>query len=215
MPSYKINYDVILDEMARQRPVVAKVEGIAREHFNLAKERLLDDFIKDPITEEINDGPLAENKSGTLDNKGNLFSYLGFPKGDNPIQPLYNLLSKIYFIRLTKVAKSGKVQRRFTFQTELPSNEEITNVTSLPWATGRSWALGIEKGISGFGQFLQKGLIRSPTLAKKLDKYFEKSSRSSQGLQIKIFGSQGRPGGFKPVQYLTKLFNNFRKDLRA
>ena len=75
----------------------------------------------------------------------------------------------------------------------LPSKQEIFAETPMPWATGRSWAEGIEKGISGFGQYLNTESI---------------SSRSGEGVQA---NTQIRKGKFKNTQYISALLNKYVK----
>ena len=65
----------------------------------------------------------------------------------------------------------------------------------MPWATGRSWAKGIETGISGIGYYLKK----------------TKNSRSGLGIQSQTkIRSDIR---FKNTKYISDLINKFEKQL--
>ena len=67
----------------------------------------------------------------------------------------------------------------------------------MPWAVGRSWARGIETGISGLGYYLKK----------------TKNSRSGLGIQTTI--EQVRTGVmFKNSKYISDLINRFNKELK-
>ena len=61
----------------------------------------------------------------------------------------------------------------------------------MPWAPGLSWAEGIEKGISGLGNFLNKKTSKS---------------RSGQGIQIDF---SVRGGTFSTTSYMTKILEDF------
>ena len=61
--------------------------------FNKIKREMISEFLNHPITVEIKTGPYAENISGTLNGYGNLFSFIGFSDGDDPINPIEGLLN--------------------------------------------------------------------------------------------------------------------------
>ena len=65
----------------------------------------------------------------------------------------------------------------------------------MPWEGGRSWVLGIERGISGFGYYLYK-------------KFNE--GRSKEGIQTK---NKVRSSSFKKVRYMSEIINNFVKSI--
>ena len=78
-----------------------------------------------------------------------------------------------------------------------PTPEDIFAVTPLPWAQGRSWARGIEEGISNLGQYL----------------YTEsKSSRSGKGIQSK---NQVSGSSFSKTHYISKMIKDFQKDISS
>ena len=78
----------------------------------------------------------------------------------------------------------------------VPTAKEIFKVTPLPWATGRSWAKGIETGISGLGRYLNIDSSRS---------------RSGKGIQTK---KRQRVGKFNNTSYLSFLLNDYYKEIR-
>ena len=63
----------------------------------------------------------------------------------------------------------------------------------MPWANGRSWAKGIESGISGLGYLLKTGTA---------------ASRSGAALQSK---NKIRSGKYTPVPYISSFINKYKK----
>jgi hypothetical protein len=158
-----------------------------QNQFEQIKTEMIAEFMNHPVTEEIMNGANSSNISGTLsDRSGNLFSYIGFEANDNPIIPILDLLldTKVAFSNI----KSGAVLMKIT----IPSAESIFKKTPMPWASGRSWAKGIESGISGLGYYIQK---------------FNKG-RSEGGIQLKQKISSGK---FKNVPYISFIINKYSK----
>ena len=84
----------------------------------------------------------------------------------------------------------------------MPTPEDVWEVTPMPWADGRSWAKGIESGISGLNFYLsiQKAGIRA-------SKAFE-DSRSGTAIQSrKIISPSAR---FNPTQYISTLLKKYK-----
>lgn len=155
--------------------------------FNKIKREMLAEFRNHPITVEIKNGPFAENSSGTLGGYGNLFSFIGFDEGTDPTENIEGLLS------LTRIEYNREAKDGFIMTIYLPSKEEIFAETPMPWASGRSWAEGVERGISGFGRYLN---IESP------------SSRSGEGVQV---NGVIRTGKFKNTPYISALMSKYLK----
>lgn len=160
--------------------------------FNSAKKEMILEFMNHPVTKEIQAGPSAANTSGTLGGKGNLFSYIGFESSEDPIAPLLAVL-----LNRTKPSDDAAIfspsnKQLMLYVINIPTDEEITSASPLPFVSGRSWALGIEQGIPGFSNYLRH---------KKFN-----SSRSGTGIQAR---NSVRSGSFKPISYLTPIFANF------
>lgn len=171
--------------------------GIARNaaltRFTSAKDKLLNDFDEHPVTIEIEGGVDAENISGTLGGRPNLWGFIGFPIGDTPIKGLRAALYK--FI---KMEQSPKIQERgdlifFSFKVDVPSLDDLAQITPLPFEPG-SWLIGIEIGISGLTRYIYW----------RLD---NENSRSGRGLQAK---NELRSINFKPVDYVSKMLTDFK-----
>ncbi len=154
------------------------------------KEMMISEFNSHPVTVEIKAGPYAGNYSDTLVGVtgGNLFSFIGFESGSDPIAPILEKLNSI------KISSRTEYKNSF-LNIELPSIEEIWEVTPMPWQEGRSWAKGIESGISGLNYYLFSS-----------NRQF-KDSRSGPAVQA----SKARTGArYLPTQYLTTLFKKYR-----
>jgi len=170
---------------------VKKLKVIINSNFLELKNELISEFNNHLVTREIEGGPNAKNISGTLGGYGNLFSFIGFEEGDNPILPIRMAFEKIALTSV-KVNRDGSSLSYVIY----PSSEDIFRMTPLPWAEGRSWAKGIESGISGLGYYLN--------LAKK--------GRSGAGVQSeeKVAG-----GGFKNVKYISSMLNDFERKIKT
>lgn len=158
-----------------------------------AQEEAAKEFLEHPVTREIQAGPSSSNISGTLGGYGNLFSFLGLEAGSNPITPILDEFKKKPIISRTRQSANGKISVSIS---NLPSKESILEKTPLPWAEGRSWVDGVEKGVSGFGLFLYKN---------------SDVSRSGTGIQgSKIL----RSGKMRNVSYISPILNNFLKKIK-
>ena len=178
-------------QVSRESVFLKEVKKVIEREFLDIRKDFLESFEKHPVTQEIEGGASSSNISKTLGGVGNLFTYIGFSAGDDPIRRLREVL-EFYQIRYT-------VGKRFVTATfELPTKQEIFAATPMPWATGRSWARGIERGISGLGKYLVKDTR-------------DARSRSGTAIQTK---SKVRNGKFSNTSYLSMLLNNYYKDIK-
>ena len=157
----KLEPDVI-SALKRQVPKLARkgLDKAARKKFKEIKQEMINEFLGHPITQEIMGGPSASNISGTLGGTSNLFAFIGFNEGDDPIAPILTLLENVTFQYESDIKNSTR-GLGVNFKVNLPLPEDIFVITPLPWATGRSWAQGIERGLSGLGHLLIKNKGRS------------------------------------------------------
>jgi hypothetical protein len=89
------------------------------------------------------------------------------------------------------IASRGEI----TFTIDFPTAKDIFRVTPLPWATGRSWAQGIETGISGLGYYIKQ----------------KENSRSGLGVQSE---KQIRSGvRFRNTKYISDLIQKYNKKI--
>jgi hypothetical protein len=162
-------------------------ESVQRE-FNIIKEQMIREFLSLPVTQEIMGGSDSANISGTLGGNGNLFGFIGFEKSDKPIDPILDLLES------SSVMVREGADHLVTIT--IPSAASIFSVTPMPWASGRSWAKGIETGISGLGFYINQSGV----------------GRSSAGVQStkKVKG-----GNFKRTQYISTFIQKYIKQFSS
>lgn len=171
-------------------PIGAKrVATVAERRFEMAKELMLNDFDEHPVTQEIKAGPLTPNLSDTLGPNADLFSFIGFENGASPTDDLRHVLEMETTLSRPILKKIGGNQLSFEWKVKEPV-ESIRRATPMPWEGGKSWAEGIEKGISGFGSFMRS--------------FFSPTSRSGGGVQTK---SQVRTTQFTPRPYISEIFS--------
>lgn len=176
----------------KKAPEYRKVQSdIIKEKFNSIKQNIIEQFESHPVTQEIAGGIASSNISGTLGGITNLYSFIGFDAGTDPLEPIRALLYQSSY----RIIDSGS-----SFETtvifDTPTAKDIFKVTPMPWAVGRSWAKGIESGISGLGYYVKK----------------IKNSRSGLGVQSV---NQVRTGVvYKNTKYISQLINDFEKKLK-
>lgn len=175
--------------LEKQVPKVLKrdFESTFKNKFEELKNEMIKEFLTHPVTIEIKDGPSASNISGTLGGVTNLFAFIGFNEGDDPITPILEILQNTKYRR----TKENKGAQEFTV--DLPQIKEIFSAAPMPWASGRSWAQGIEVGISGIGYLLRKN---SP------------NSRSGAAIQSR---TKVRGGKFQNVPYISAIIRKYEK----
>lgn len=190
--------------------------------FEERKKSLLDDFDNHPITKDLNTGPDGDgNKSRTLGGvKGNLYSFIGFPAGENPAKELKQVLND--GIKLTKSVTFNRKLFGYTIPVNTISFEDIykkfpypksKQMGNKPWNPG-SWVQGIETGISGLNVYIT--LFHKTS--KSLRALIHKASRSGPAIQLKnpkLIKKFGRSSSFHPTSYLTGIFNRFQTKFRA
>lgn len=198
MKKLSINKNALQSILKKQgeKIINSAAEKIIRKRVMDAKQVAMQELNSHPVTQEIDSGPDGYNQSGTLNGYGNLFSYIGFDEGSDPIAPIRALLHKAVNIKSVPARQRNMISN---FIVELPSKEDFFNATPMPWADGRSWAEGIERGISGLGQYLHGTSLSN-------------NSRSGSGVQTK---NNLRSGRFKNTKYLSNILNNLRKAIEG
>lgn len=160
-----------------------------KNKFKNIKDELIKEFLSDPVTIEILQGPSGANISGTLGGVSNLFAFIGFDSGDQPISPILQALENIQLTYSKEIRKRGI---GVEFNVSIPTAQDIFAITPLPWATGRSWAEGIERGLSGLGYLLRKD-----------------GGRSGAAVQSRV--NKVRGGRFQNRPYISALIKKYRK----
>jgi hypothetical protein len=180
-------------ELNKQLALESKTEvrKIFQRAFQKKKNEMIAEFLNHPVTIEIKKGTNASNISGTLGGgSGNLFSFIGFNSGDDPIEPILKILQSVTFDYVNSSKKT------INYRVNIPTAKDIFAVTPMPWAPGRSWAKGIENGISGLGFYLRKETS---------------SSRSGIGIQsprrVRKTGTR-----FKNTSYISTFLKKYKKE---
>ena len=183
----------VKNALSRQVPNLAKnkIRGEIRKKFLETKNQMISEFISNPITQEIMTGPTGPNISGTLNGVSNLFAFIGFDRGAQPIMPILELLEKTELIYKKNLSKP---KIGVEFEVTMPTKEQIFAITPLPYETGRSWAEGIERGLSGLGYLIRKN-----------------AGRSGSAIQTRV---KVRKGKFQNVPYISALLNKYAKKFK-
>ena len=181
----------VKNALKRQVPKAVRrdFEKETKKKFREIKQEMIKEFLSHPVTAEIMGGPNSSNISGTLGGVSNLFAFIGFDQGDQPISPILTLLEGVDLIYNKEIRSKGM---GVSFNASLPDAETIFAVTPLPWATGRSWAEGIERGLSGLGYLIRKS-----------------GGRSGAAVQSRV--NKVRGGGFQNTAYISFLIKKYKK----
>ena len=181
----------VQNALKRQAPKALRrsFEKEAKRQFKEIKAEMIKEFLSHPVTQEIMEGPNAPNLSGTLGGASNLFAFIGFNAGDQPVAPILERLEAVDIIYNKEYREKGI---GVSFNVFLPTAEDIFSITPLPWATGRSWAEGIERGISGLGYLLRKS-----------------GGRSGAAVQSRV--SKVRGGRFQNMPYISSFIKRYKK----
>jgi len=176
--------------LRQQTPRLAapQVRKAMKSAFMKKKNEMIRDFLNHPVTVEIRGGVDADNISGTLGGITNLFSFIGFESGDDPIQPIVDLLES------TNLSIGQIFAGNMKFSVQLPDAKDIFEATPLPYMPGRSWAQSIERGLSGLGYYLKKS---------------SDSSRSGLGIQTR---TKVRAAKFNNTRYISHFLKTYRKE---
>lgn len=191
-----VNLKLIKELVVKSRTLEQATQQDIMKLFLKNKTEMIAEFNHHPVTKEIEEGITAKNGSQTLGGYGNLFSFIGFNQGETPIKKLRDLLMEKTDIDITPEAKINGEEISYMYLIILPNQKEIEDATQMPWEKGKSWALSIEKGISGFSHYINGRFIMS---------------RSDGGIQSDYIVEKRN---FKPVSYLTEIFKNFERKFR-
>jgi hypothetical protein len=157
-----------------------------KKDFLRIKDQMIKEFLSHPVTIELSMGPSGSNISNTLGGISNLFSFIGFDSSDDPITPILDILQNLDYNYV------GEVKIGVNYYINIPEAADIFKMTPMPWATGRSWAQGIETGISGLGYLLRKN-----------------DGRSGKAIQSK---NKVRSGKFQNTSYISALIKKYKKE---
>lgn len=195
----KVNVSKLKAEIAKKGYKIVKSQLVPRIERALNKEtqKVLEEFESHPITQEIEGGPTAQNTSKTLGGYGNLFTFIGFDRGSDPISPLRSLLARS--IKIKSLRKKNNALT-YVLKFSVPSREQIAAVSPSPWSTD-SWVDAVERGMSGLGKYLYSSSGRF------------KTSRSGGAIEASVeFRSASTS---KAMPYLSEVLENMLKRIES
>ncbi len=169
------------------------VKEYIEPRINAFQQEMVEEFQSHPVTLEISSGPNSSNSSGLLGGYGNLFSFIGFSSSDSPIETVTAILNKKIITSVKRRDNNGG----YIITLIMPNKQEIYAASPIPWLAGRSWIDGIERGLSGLGQYLYSSSGFN-------------DSRSDTGIQVSNRSSGVK---FKNTPYLSRIIDNFKKKL--
>lgn len=193
-----LNRQIFEQLVAQQadRVITPAIAPIMEKKFKDEKKVLMEQFDSHPVTLELEAGPDYEG-SGLVSTAhgGNLFSFLGFNRGEKPVIWLRETLEK--FVTKGRLTKE-KISDGFLYSYEIrvPSKREIYSRTRILEWTTRSFVDLVENGIPGFGRYI-------------FDLFKIKHSRSKTGVEAKKPLRQ--PASSAKIPYVTLLLNSFRE----
>lgn len=162
----KFNYKAISQSVVTSPIGAKRVQTVMEKKFLEAKTKFIQDFKGHDVSLEIEfsqNAPEADsNISGTLGGKGNLFSFIGFKAGSDPIGKVVSILQSGLKIARTKTegtVKGGKPAIVYNFSLRVP-REDLEAATQFEWQPG-SWLYSIERGISGLGNYIRGRFLNS------------------------------------------------------
>lgn len=199
-----INRRTLRTVVAKQaaKVLVKDVRKFAELDFETKKDQFIAAFDEHPVTKELAGGPKAFSSIPELvEAGGNLYSFLGFEKGEAPEAEL-----KAYLEESIKLRRTGAGQvkgDRVVFKTEVvfPTVADVDQAMQrrapLEWVT-RPFTQMISKSIPGLPNYLFR---ESPPLGTP-------PSRSGTAIQVK---KTLRAGSFKGVPYVGELLGVLKR----
>ena len=210
LENIQVKGDIIF-EMLSNGEIQDEIEKAVKKQFNQEKQKTLLEFDSHDVTQELAE-PEKGNISNTLGGYGDLFGFIGFEAGSDPVLPVKLALeSKIKFkstnlsIIYPRNARgqfaTGKRTKNIKIIFQVPDLNDFDKAAKFEgWNGGRNWVKGIERGISGVSYYADYP-----------------RGRSERGLQLRgqiKNSASDRPSGFKTRPYITEIIENFKKNFK-
>jgi len=195
-----------LEKTVRNSAAVAsQADLVIKRRVAGLKGVALKEFDRHPVSREIAQGPEGVNVSNTLSGEGNLFSFIGFSKTSDPLGPVREVLKSNLNLTSRQKKKRGAkgMVSGYSYQLSFPTFAAFDLVARMPWESGNSWVEGVEKGISGYSNYMYFKFGDGKELTK---------SRSGKALQVK---KSANSGIFKTTPYITEILTNYRRRLEG
>lgn len=184
----------IKSQVKKDKDLLVQTRLIIEKQFKRVKDEMIRDFQSHPVTRELKAGASSSNITNTLP-EGNLYGFIGFQEGVDPISPLSDLLEKTsIFIKNRGIGMHGFI---WTYIVTSPSLKELYSNTPMPWSNGASWLRELEgRGIPNLGQYMHKSSA---------------TSRSGAGFQNK----NKSLGGMIRIPYIKEILSKFEDNLNS
>ncbi|MHA2052015.1 MAG: hypothetical protein ACXADH_05415 [Candidatus Kariarchaeaceae archaeon] len=202
--------NAIVNNKVIEQKIIARTDLTIRQlqpAFTAAKKRafskwLKSTFLNHPVTKEIQQGPSGSNTTDALGGYGNLFSFIGFSAGEDPIEPIVRYLQ-------TEINKSLRIRHprnstQWTIIFSVPDLNGVAAASPMPWAAGRSWVVGIERGISGLGRYLY---------SDRASLYGSASGTAIQASKS-LLGSLRNQSKMKPQSYMSAMLKTLTQEIK-
>ena len=168
--------------------------GAAKKKAERLQNEALKELNEHQVTKELEKGP-SSGGSSLLGGRGNFFGFLGFHRGQQPVEIIRDSFQIIGVKnKKGKLKKLSQTSFVWEFDINIPSSADIYRKTPLEWSS-RSWVKGVEKGIS------------NATKTVFLD-----SDRSRSGVALQTNTNIGFIN-FSPTPYVTEILDKLRKQL--
>jgi len=200
----KVNLNSITRKISASRSFKAHSNKIASTVFHEKKNMMMDRFERHEVTQELKGGADSPNYSDTLPGTrgGNLYTYIGFLQGFDPISPVRQLLfSATRMLRMGNPKPQAGKTIKHSFRVYYPSIDDFDPVAPIPWKGG-SWIKAVQYGLSGFNSYMYTKW--GPP-------------RSGHGVQAKQRNGKMqkiRSGRFKNRPYMSTILNEFRASFK-
>jgi hypothetical protein len=216
IPSLRTLEDQLLQGAMKNRDFRNAVEALAFKQFEEEKRNFINKVENHPISQEIMmgpdaiaGGPVKETLGGKTE--GNLFSFLGFFGGENPITLLKReLVEKIRFI------KAGYTANSYRWKISVPEAHEIglTTKGAMSWLK-RSWVYALEHGVTGLHSYITSAWAakRNRRFGARVVNNIERASRSGRAIELKDKNGRLiklRDISFHGVKYYTSLLKSLK-----
>jgi hypothetical protein len=188
---------------AKKKQYVGIARSAANTRLVFAREAMLAEFDKHPVTKELLQDPSKEGSS--LVSHGNLVSFIGFEDASLEVGTVREFLREGVSLGNNPTITNTKLRIDYNFPVLYPSKTQLEEITPAPdnW-TSKSWLKLIEEGVGNAASYIFSRVGFS---------FGE--SRSGFGLQLKDKSGRTRErkagGSFTPTKYISEILDNFRK----
>lgn len=183
-------------EKEAERVTLPLARKIAKTQFENAKLKMMEQVEEHEISKELSNPsryPSSQFIQSPTGKPKNLYGFLGFVDGTDPVKELIDIIDDNYRINLQVRLENMKYY--FNFQYLTP--RQLEKLCPLDWSS-RSWLKAVENGLA--------------SISKYISRTTKPIGRSSYGLQIK--NDLKNPGRYIATPYMTPIIKAFEAQLR-